>query len=280
MILITGGAGQLGRALISSLEGSITAPSRREMDISDFEGTAEYIKAIRPSTVIHCAAYNMVDKAEYDRDTCMAVNGYGTGNIARVCAEVGAYFIYISTDFVFDGKKWEEYEPTDLPCPVSVYGESKFLGEKETLKYPISLVIRTAWLFSEGGNNFVSAILKAARDREEISVVNDQRGSPTYAHDLAITIKQILTIRPFGIIHITNEGSCTRADFAREILRQAGLQTRVRDVCSSEFPRAARRPGNVVLSKSCLDAVGICRLPSWQDGLARYLSKSKWEHNS
>lgn len=271
MILITGGTGQLGNALINCIDGDIAAPTHGEMDITDFEGTTEYIKDIRPNTVIHCAAYNMVDKAENDREACMAANGYGTANIARVCAEIGAYFIYISTDFVFDGKKLGEYGTDDMPCPVSVYGESKLLGERETLKYSGNLVIRTAWLFSESENNFVSAILKAAKNRKEISVVRDQRGSPTYAYDLAKAIKQTVAIRPSGILHITNEGSCTRTEFAREIIRQAGMDTKVREVCSRDFPGTAKRPENAVLSKSCLDIAGIDRLPDWKDGLSRCL---------
>lgn len=271
MILITGGTGQLGKALINCLDGGIVAPTRGEMNITDFEGTSKYIKFIRPSTVIHCAAYNMVDKAENDREACMAVNGYGTANIARTCAEIGAYFIYISTDFVFDGEKQGEYETEDLPCPISAYGSSKLFGERETLKYSGNLVIRTAWLFSESENNFVSAILKAAKDREEISVVSDQKGSPTYAYDLASAIKQASMIHPAGIIHVTNEGSCTRAEFAREILRQAGISARVKEVSSSEIFRAAQRPQNAVFSKKCLDRVGIDRLPPWEDSVGRCL---------
>lgn len=269
MILITGGTGQLGRALAGIFEGAAAAPSRKEMDITDFEGTAAYIKALKPHTVIHCSAYNMVDKAETEREVCMAVNGYGTANIARVCFEMGTYLIFISTDYVFDGNKQGEYDTKDEPCPLSVYGESKLMGERETLKYPENLVIRTAWLFSENENNFVSAILRAADGQKEISVVNDQRGSPTYAGDLAGAIKQAVEIRPSGILHITNEGSCTRAEFAREILRQAGLPVIVKEVSSSKFPSAAKRPGNAVLDKSCLDRVGIKRLPSWEDGVKR-----------
>lgn len=271
MILITGGTGQLGRALINSLEGDIAVPTHKELDITDSEGTAGYIRDVRPDTVIHCAAYNTVDRAEGESEACMAVNGYGTGNIARVCAETGAYLIYISTDFVFDGRRQGEYETDDPPCPLSVYGRSKLMGERETLRFPGNLVIRTAWLFSESDNNFVSAILRAARGREEIPVVCDQRGSPTYAADLAGAIKQAAELRVSGVIHVTNEGSCTRAEFAREILRQAGMPVRVREVASSEFPGAAERPMNAVISKSCLDGAGIKRLPCWEDGLKRCL---------
>lgn len=275
MYLITGGSGQLGGALINLFKDQAIAPSHKSLDIIDRERVLSFVREHKPSVIINCAAYNAVDKAENEEDKCMQVNVFGTQNIVDAAREVGAYLIHISSDFVFDGKKETEYEIDDPVSPLSVYGKSKALGEKVALSYENCVVIRTAWLFSERENNFVHAVLTKAKQGVPISVVFDQIGSPTYAVDLAKTIKQLIDIHPTGLIHATNEGFCSRYEFAKEIVKLSGGDCVIKSVSSGIYNSPAQRPQHSVLSKKCLDDLGVNRLPDWHDALAMFLINNK-----
>ena len=270
MYLITGGSGQLGGALTQIMNNLAVAPTHKELDITNRDKVFSFVKENKPSVIINCAAYNAVDKAENDVKNCMAVNYLGTKNVVEAAAEVGAYLIFISTDFVFDGEKKTPYETYDKVSPLSFYGRSKVKGEEVALSYENSLVLRTSWLFSKRENNFVHAVLKKAMNNESIAVVSDQVGSPTYAADLAETINRLIKIRPTGILHATNEGVCSRFEFAQEVLRQGGFDCEIHSVSSKEYMSPAPRPAYSVLSKKCLDQIGVDRLPDWHDALRRY----------
>lgn len=276
-VLITGGSGQLGKSLRTVLEkkGTIcVAPSHSEMDITDQKAVDRVIKNVRPDVVIHTAAYTCVDLAETQKAECWNVNVSGTQNVASASARTGAYLISISTDYVFDGRSQSAYQPFDTKSPLSVYGRSKAEGEEIVLMAnKKNVVLRTAWLFGQSPDNFVQAILRAARKNSSIQVVSDQIGNPTYAYDLAELIAKLIKIQPSGIIHGTNAGVCSRAEYAREIIRLAGIDCSVREVLSADYPSPAKRPLHSALSNAGLMELGLSALPAWQDALKRYLGQ-------
>lgn len=279
MILITGGSGQLGMSLRKRLRAfpeAVLAPTHSELDITDPGQVAAFFQEEKPDIVLHCAAFNDVELAEKESGLCCRTNLMGTGYIAAACKKAGAYLVYTSSDYVFDGEKQGAYEIFDGKRPLSVYGYSKSEAEELVLgSDPWNAVLRISWLFGFSENNFVEAILRAAARSGEIRVVSDQVGSPTYTEDLAVLILEMVRLRPHGIYHAANEGSCSRAQFAAEILRLAGSRTRIREISSAEYPAKAVRPKNSVLSRSSLDAAGLPRLPAWEDALARYMSLRK-----
>lgn len=274
-ILVTGVKGQLGFDVVNELEKrghTAIGVDVDEMDITDAEAVEKEMKADNLDAVIHCAAYTAVDAAEDNREICMRVNADGTRNIARVCKELGLKMVYISTDYVFDGKGERPWEPDDARNPLNVYGESKYQGElavEECLdKY---FIVRIAWVFGVNGKNFIKTMLKLAENHKEINVVNDQTGSPTYTYDLAVLLVDMVETEKYGRYHATNEGLCTWYEFAKEIFRQAGLDVKVNPVSSEEFPAKAERPHNSRMDKSKLTDNGFALLPTWQDALKRYL---------
>lgn len=274
-ILVTGVKGQLGFDVVNELEKrghTAIGVDVDEMDITDAEAVEKEMKADDLDAVIHCAAYTAVDAAEDNREICMRVNADGTRNIARVCKELGLKMVYISTDYVFDGKGERPWEPDDARNPLNVYGESKYQGElavEECLdKY---FIVRIAWVFGVNGKNFIKTMLKLAENHKEINVVNDQTGSPTYTYDLAVLLVDMVETEKYGRYHATNEGLCTWYEFAKEIFRQAGLDVKVNPVSSEEFPAKAERPHNSRMDKSKLTDNGFALLPTWQDALKRYL---------
>lgn len=276
-ILVTGGSGQLGWDVCRELERrgmEYTAPSSREMDITDAAAVREQICAYRPAAVIHCAAWTAVDAAEDEPEQAFAVNGGGTRNIALACRETGAKMLYISTDYVFPGTGTRFYEPDDPTGPVNVYGKSKLAGElavKECLeKY---FIVRTSWVFGEHGNNFVKTMLRLAETRSEVSVVCDQIGSPTYTADLAPLLCDMAETEKYGKYHAANEGICSWAEFAEEIFRISGKDVKVNHIVTSEYPAKARRPRNSRLSKQCLAERGFQPLPPWRSAVIRLLSQ-------
>ena len=274
-LLLTGGSGILGsaiRAHINPAHISLLSPSIEEMDITDSRQVNAIFDRFQPEAVLHCAAYTKVDEAEHDEALCGTVNVEGTQNVAQACKACGAYLLSISSDYVFDGEKETEYLPEDEKKPLSVYGRSKAASEDIVLSASQkNAVVRTSWLFGLGGRNFVDAILEKARNNREINVVADQVGSPTYADDLAKLLLQILQIRPFGVLQVTNEGFCSRAEFARKVIQEAGLNCTVREVLSEEYPAAAKRPHNSRMSRKCMDSWNLPRLPSWTDAVHRYI---------
>lgn len=286
--LITGASGQLGydvkRELLSRsvAESDIATPRAAEMDITDAQAVENYVKNFQPTVIIHCAAYTDVDGAESDAETCRKVNVDGTENLVAAAQKVDAKIIYISTDYVFDGENPEPYETIDLANPQSVYGQTKYKGELAVQKYPKHFIVRTAWVFGINGRNFVKTMLKVANGRTEVSVVDDQIGSPTYTVDLAKFLVDLSESDKYGTYHATNEGFCSWAEFTEEIYRAAGIDTKVKKVSTDEYVAIAgrsqaKRPHYSKLSKACIENNGFRRLPSWQDATKRYIAELKQE---
>ena len=243
-----------------------------EIDITKSTSVKNCFDSTRPQLVINCAAYTDVDSCETNRETALAVNGDGAGNLARACRDRNAKLVHISTDFVFAGKKDTPYLPDDPTGPLSVYGESKLAGEtavRQNLEDHI--IIRISWLFGKHGKNFVSTIRRLARERESLEVVKDQVGSPTYAVDLAQAILHLVEVDAVGIFHFCNEGICSWYDFACEIVRQSSLPVEVRPVGSDGFPRPARRPAWSVLDTGKYQKATRQSIRPWQEALADYL---------
>jgi dTDP-4-dehydrorhamnose reductase len=271
-VTLFGASGLLGQALAQELSAEqLTALSSRDADLRDHARVRAVIHDFRPEWILLSAAYTDVDGCESNRDLAFAVNCEGAINVAQAAREVGSRLLFLSTDYVFDGSKRSPYEISDARNPASVYGESKACAEERLLEIlPEVCIARTSWLFGRGGKCFPATILKLASSRPEISVVNDQRGSPTFTRDLASAISQLCRADARGIVQITNSGDCTWYDFATEIVRASGLPTKVKPVTTAEFPRPARRPAYSVLSPASLHAYNI-HMPEWRDALRRYL---------
>jgi dTDP-4-dehydrorhamnose reductase len=271
-VTLLGASGLLGHVLVEELKSeSVTALTSRDADLRDPLQVQRVVRASRPDWIILCAAYTGVDDCESHRDLAFAVNCDGAINVAQEAREVGSRLMFLSTDYVFDGNKGSPYETSDPRNPINVYGESKARAEERLLEImPEVCIVRTSWLFGHGGVCFPATILKLASTRPEISVVNDQRGCPTFTRDVAATLVQLCRKPARGIVHVTNSGDCTWYEFATEIVRMSGLTTAVKPASSAEFPRPARRPAYSVLSAASLHAYGI-HMPEWQDALRRYL---------
>ncbi len=245
-----------------------------EADITNFAQVRQFFRTVKAEAVIHAAAFTAVDECERQPDLAFRVNAEGTRNVALACREEQVPMLYISTDYVFDGEKPEPYLEEDAPNPISVYGRSKLQGERnvqETLAH--YWIVRTSWLFGLQGRNFVETILLKAAAGENLRVVNDQIGAPTYSMDLAATLEQIVEKGGPGVYHATNQGECSWFDFAREILRQAGVnRAQVFPLSSAELARPARRPMNSRMCNARLQREGLALLPPWQDALRRYIA--------
>jgi dTDP-4-dehydrorhamnose reductase len=273
-VTLFGASGLLGKDLLPELNSAqvaLTAPSSKDADLRNKPRVRDVIRDSRPDWIILSAAYTDVDGCESNRDQAFAVNCEGAINVAEAAREVGSRLLFLSTDYVFDGKKGEPYEISDPRNPASVYGASKACAEERLLEIlPEVCIVRTSWLFGHGGKCFPATILKLSSTRPEISVVNDQRGSPTFTHDLASALVQLCKASAKGVVHATNSGNCTWYEFATEIVRESGLSTAVKPVTTAEFSRPARRPGYSVLSPDSLHAYNI-HMPEWQNALRRYL---------
>jgi len=272
MFLITGAKGQLGRELTPMLPGAILT-DQDELDITDERAVKDFVNKYHVDTIINCAAYTAVDKAEDDIKLAEKVNIDGPSNLAKS----GAKIIHISTDYVFDGTGHKPYRPEDIAKPVSVYGKTKLAGEKEVLKYANqAIIIRTAWLYSPYGNNFVKTMRRLGGEKNSINVVADQIGTPTYAYDLAAAIVQVLpqiTPQNKGVYHFTNQGVCSWYDFANEIMKMSNLQCVVNPIPSSGYPTRAKRPFYSVLDKSKIqDTFGI-KINHWTTALQNCLQR-------
>lgn len=274
-ILVTGVKGQLGYDVMNELAKrghTGIGVDVEEMDITDAAKVEQVIKASDVEAVIHCAAYTAVDAAEDNVELCHKINAEGTENIAKVCKELDLKMIYISTDYVFNGEGTRPWEPDDEREPLNVYGQAKYEGELAVEKYLEKYyIVRIAWVFGVNGKNFIKTMLNLSETHDELSVVNDQIGSPTYTYDLAKLLVDMVETDKYGRYHATNEGLCTWYEFATEIFRQAGKEITVHPVTSDQFPSKARRPHNSRMSKDKLEANGFDRLPTWQDALNRYL---------
>ncbi len=276
-LLVTGAKGQLGSDLVAySRKAGVpcVGAGRRDFDITDRGAVMEFVAGCRPDAVVHCAAYNAVDRAEEEAELCRRVNAEGTANVAAACRAVRAKMMYLSTDYVFDGTKTGLYEAEDPVRPLSVYGRSKAEGEEEVRRgMERFFIVRTSWLFGKNGGNFVKTMLQKAKTGEEVRVVCDQIGSPTYTQDLVPLLLAIVRSEKFGIYHATNEGFCSWADFAEEIMRLTGSRCRVVPVTSAAYAAPARRPENSRLSKRSLTENEFPLLPPWHDALVRFLNK-------
>lgn len=276
-VLVTGASGQLGFDCVKELERrhiAVRGVNSKDFPLTDFAVMQQYLLEYKPDAVIHCAAYTAVDKAEEEAAACEAVNAIGTRNLAKLCHEIDAKLLYISTDYVFAGDGDKFYEPQDEKKPQNVYGLSKLKGEQavaaELEKY---FIVRISWVFGINGKNFIRTMLNLSKTHTELNVVNDQIGSPTYTSDLAVLLADIIQSDKYGIYHATNEGTCSWADFAREIFKQARKAVKVNDVPATAYSTKAKRPYNSRLSKACLDKAGFKRLPAWQDAVKRYLQE-------
>lgn len=278
-VLITGSRGQLGDALRRRMDRfpayTFTLTDIDELDLCDKKAVLDFVRRGRYAYIINCAAYTAVDRAESDDERCMRINRDAVGHLATAAREVSARLIHISTDYVFDGRATRPYREDDPTSPTSVYGRTKLAGEHVLLEaLPTDAVIlRTAWLYSEVGNNFVKTMLRLGAERPEIRVVNDQLGSPTYAGDLAEAVLRVLTAPTFhpGIYHYTDDGVCSWYDFARHILRVAHPTCIVRPIPTADYPTPAARPAYSVLDKTRIRQAYGVSIPRWQDSLDRCL---------
>jgi dTDP-4-dehydrorhamnose reductase len=271
-VIVFGASGLLGKALMREWSGdAVTGFGSGDADIRDAKRVQQVVQKARPEWIVLAAAYTDVDGCESNQGLAFAVNRDGAVNIATAAREVGARLLFLSSDYVFDGKKSSPYEVEDARNPQSVYGRTKAEAEIRLLELmPECCIARTSWLFGTDGKCFPDTILKLAASRPALDVVNDQRGCPTYAVDLARAIVQLSRKNAEGIVHVTDAGDCTWFEFAREIVSSAGLATIVRPVNSQQMARPAPRPGYSVLSPTRLRALGIA-MPSWRDALSRYL---------
>ena len=272
MLLITGGNGQLGTELSRLLPNAIRTDVN-DLDITNENAVKRFVESNKIDAIVNCAAYTAVDKAEDDVDLATKINVDGPANLAKT----GAKIVHISTDYVFDGTNHRPYTPDDVPKPISVYGKTKLAGEESVLWHARNaVIIRTAWLYSPYGNNFVKTMRKLGAEKKSINVVADQIGSPTYAGDLADAIVKILpqiNEKNSGIYHFTNMGVCSWYDFAREIMEQSGLKCAVNPINSDEYPTRAKRPYYSVLDKSKIKQSFGISIDHWKVGLIRCIKQ-------
>jgi len=279
--LILGGTGMLGRAVLAAARERgwpVTALSRQQADVADQTRLDHWIDEVRPEVVINCAAFTRVDDCEARRPHAMAVNGEAVGCVARAAARGGARLLQVSTDYVFAGERRQQpYREDDPTGPRSAYGESKLLGEERALAYERSLVVRTSWLFGDGGPNFVAAIAgQIARGTRPLRVVADQLGAPTYTPFLARALLDLAPLAATGVVHYRNREPVSWYSFAAEIARRwPGPQGEVEvvPVTTAEFPRPAPRPAYSVLAVERCEALLGRAVESWEPGLVEYLSQ-------
>ena len=284
-ILVTGSNGQLGkefRKIAASFPHPIaigfdfTFLSKEDLPIHDFERVRNFFKEYHPQYLINCAAYTAVDKAEQEKDLAFQVNAEAVGVLAGICKENHTQFIHISTDYVFDGTAIVPYKEDSPTNPQSVYGASKLEGEKQALQFnPDSIIIRTSWVYSEFGKNFVKTMLKLLQEKEQINVVNDQFGSPTYAADLAEVIMQIITSQNWqkGIYHYSNNGIASWYDFAFVIKALTASTCKINPVHSSQYPTLAKRPAYSVLDKTKIQTTLGIQLKDWKQSLEKCIKQ-------
>jgi len=277
-ILLTGKNGQIGWELQRTLDalGEVTALGRAEMDLSKADAVRARIREIKPDIIVNAAAYTAVDKAESEPDLAMAINGVAPGIMAEEAKRLGALLVHYSTDYVFDGTKSSPYTEEDSPNPLSVYGKTKLAGERAIAASGADyLILRTSWVYSTRGKNFVLTILRLAAERPELKVVGDQQGAPTWARDIAATTARVLDEpkERFGLFHLSASGATSWFGFATEILRISGQTTPVRSIPSSEFPSPAARPANSVLDNSKFRTSFGLELPAWQSSLKQCLAE-------
>lgn len=283
-ILVTGAKGQLGSELryLSENEPSLCEhfnfifADRKILDITSQSAIEQLCVSHNVHAIINCAAYTAVDKAEVEQDAAYSINHHAVENLASIAKKKSIKLIHISTDYVFDGKNYKPYIETDTPNPQNIYGKSKLAGEQamQSINPENSIIIRTSWVYSSFGNNFVKTILRLGQERDELNVVVDQIGSPTYARDLARAILQIipqLNNKQAGIYHYSNEGICSWYDFANAIIETADIKCKINAIKSADYPSVANRPMNVEIDKEKIQLEFYITLNSWRDSLSNLI---------
>ena len=279
-IIITGANGQLGLELSKQLsrnkEYEVICTDIEELNIVDINSVNKVISKYKPDVVINCAAHTAVDLCETDIENAYKINAIGPRNLAIACEKVNAKFVQVSTDYVFDGTKDGEYTENDETNPINIYGESKLAGEKyvqEILdKY---YIVRTSWVFNINGKNFIETMLRLSKANNQLSIVNDQIGSPTYTKDLSRLLVDMLETSKYGLYHATNEGYCSWYEFANTIFKLANINIDIKAINSNEYASRAKRPLNSKLSKDKLIEYGFKPLPHWEDALKDYLIRRR-----
>ena len=278
-ILVTGSTGQLGSDVVKELlkRGySTLSPNRSEFNLCSEDSIRNYILNSNCEAIVHCAAYTQVEKAEDEKDLCIKINATATKHIVKCAKILDIPMIYISTDYVFDGTKDGEYTENDETNPINIYGESKLAGEKyvqEILdKY---YIVRTSWVFNINGKNFIETMLRLSKANNQLSIVNDQIGSPTYTKDLSRLLVDMLETSKYGLYHATNEGYCSWYEFANTIFKLANINIDIKAINSNEYASRAKRPLNSKLSKDKLIEYGFKPLPHWEDALKDYLIRRR-----
>lgn len=288
-LLVTGGKGQLGSQIKSIINRNSSDLGELdeiykdceckfidydELDITNYNEVISYVNSFKPDVIINCAAYTNVDRCESDKDAAFRVNAIGPRNLAIASEKYGIKFLHVSTDYVFNGEGNVPFREYDMPDPVSIYGKTKLLGEQyvreNCSKY---FIVRTAWLYGEWGKNFVYTIIKAAREKGHLEVVDDQRGNPTYAEDLAYHILKIILTDEYGIYHCTGAGECSWYDFACKIVKYAGIDCTITPISSDKIKRAAKRPSYSSLDNMMLRCTIGDEMRPWQEALQSFTKK-------
>ncbi len=277
-VLVTGAKGMLGTDLCRELSGDyqVTGIDIQDLDITTGEASGK-IAGYGPEMVLHCAAMTNVDGCEKDPDAAYAVNGLGTRNVALAARQLNVPMLYISTDFVFDGKKGEPYCEWDEPNPLGHYGRSKLDGEKSVRELLEKFyIVRTSWLYGKHGRNFISTILAKAKESGTIKVVNDQVGSPTYVQDLCRAIVRLASSDKYGTYHLSNSGACSWFDLAKKAVEFSGTKAEVLPISSSDYPTPTKRPAYSVLRNFCWERTFGEILRPWEEGLKDYLKEAEY----
>jgi dTDP-4-dehydrorhamnose reductase len=278
-VLVTGAGGMLGQAVVRGFSArghQVAAYPRSALDVTDAAAVEAVLRTERPEAVVQCAAYTAVDRAEEEEGAAFRVNAEATRIVARACHEIGARFVYPSTDYVFDGKSNRPYRPGDATGPLNVYGRSKLAGELMAREAGASLVVRTSWLFGSGGPNFVETIRRLAAERDHLEVVDDQLGRPTHVEDLTSVFCELLEREVTGTLHATGGGDpVSWYGLARFVVERLGLPAKVKPVASTAFPRPAMRPAYSVLDCSTTALALGHPLAAWPDSVERYLLRER-----
>ncbi|MGI9017548.1 MAG: dTDP-4-dehydrorhamnose reductase [Euzebya sp.] len=275
-VLITGSGGQLGHDLqqcFTDAGDDTVGLDRASLDITDAAAVGQAMLSHKPDVVVHSAAFTQVDACERETDRAWAVNAVGSWLVARACAEVGSAMVYVSTDYVFDGTLGRPYTEFDAVNPQSMYGRSKHAGERKVREVLSQhYIVRTSWVHGSHGGNFAKTMLRLGRERGEVSVVDDQTGTPTFSIDLAAQINHLVSTRMYGTYHLTNSGHCTWFEFAAAIFAAAGVNVRLTPTDTASFGAPAHRPAYSVLDNLLARQIGLPAMPAWQDSLPRLLA--------
>ena len=281
-IVILGAYGQLGRSLenlsVNYSQYDFVFTDVDTLDISDYNAIETFVAEQNPDVIINCAAYTAVDKAESEEERALLINATVVDNLSRLASQNGIFFVHISTDYVFDGKTYMPYKENDLTSPLSVYGKTKRMGEQAMMNHSChGAIIRTSWLYSEYGNNFVKTMMRLGKERQALTVVQDQIGSPTYAGDLAEAIMQLIgqkeRIKGTEIYHFSNEGVASWYDFAKEIMQLNMYSCEVFPIPTEQYPTPAQRPFYSILDKQKIKTQFSMRIPHWKDSLKRCIDR-------